>query len=511
MIVQTKYGKLRGRERDHFYEFLGIPFAKPPIGELRWRAPQEPEPWDGVRDALEFSAISLQAPSQAIPGNDPTEGLYDLRQDEDCLYMNIWTPALDENAKLPVFLWFHGGACCCGSANGRNASPEPFVKRGIVFVNMNYRLGIMGYFAHPELSAESPYGASGNYAHLDQVAAIDWLRENIRAFGGDPDHIVVGGCSAGAISSQAMACSPLTEGKIVGAIIESGLGMDPTSYPEEYKVDTLEELEAAGVEFMESLGKHSVAELRAMRYEELIQNPETHFRRRLHYGVSLGICGDGYLLPRPSNECTMRLMNHNIPYILGTTKDEAGGFALFIDVDLFRKQTEDLFGEEGVSLCERFGMETKEQVAKLMHDMHTGHCAEKAFAELQAEYGREPVYVFSFSHKSPRTGSAHHGLETQYILGRQQEIPGATALDDEIAENVQEYWCNFIKYGNPNGENGSGICDARPEWRPYSASERNVLDIGDTMKACPEDENELQQFVRSAAVKACKKVCEEEK
>lgn len=505
MIINTKYGKLKGNDREGFYEFLGIPFAKAPVGDLRWKAPEKPDVWEGVREATKFSAISLQAPSQAIPGNDPTEGTYDLKQSEDCLYMNIWTPSIDREAKLPVFLWFHGGACCCGSANGRNASPKPFVKRGIVFVNMNYRLGIMGYFGHPELSAESGYGASGNYAHLDQVAGIDWLRENIEAFGGNPDHIVVGGCSAGAISAQAMSCSPLTKGKIAGAIIESGIGMDPTSYPEDYKVDTLRELEEAGVEFVKMLGKTSVSELREMSYEDLIRNPETHFRRRLHYGVSLGICGDGYLLPKPSNECTMSLQNHNIPYLVGTTKDEAGGFALFIDPVAFRKQTEELLGEDGLALCERFGMDTKEQVAKLMHDMHTGHCAAKAFAELQAEYGRQPVYVFSFSHKDPSSGIAHHGLETQYVLGRQREIPGASALDDEIAENVQEYWCNFIKYGNPNGQNGGGICEARPEWRPYSASERSVLDIGDTMTAGPEEENELQRFVRSHAVEVCRK------
>ena len=237
---------------------------------------------------------------------------------------------------------------------------------------------------------------------------------------------------------------------------------------------------------------------------------DSAFRRRLHYGVSLGVCGDGYLLPIPSNECTMTLRNHNIPYLVGTTKDEAGGFALFIDPAVFRQQTRELFGEEGVKLCERFGMETKQEVARLMHDMHTGHCAAKAFAELQAADGRKPVYVFSFSHKDPASGIARHGLETQYLLGRQREIPNAAALDDEIAENVQEYWCNFIKYGDPNGAGKEGVSGARPEWRPYSAEERNVLDIGDTMIAGPEDENELQQFVRSHAVAVCMKRIEEE-
>lgn len=510
MIVETKYGKLNGREKQGYFEFLGIPYAKPPVGDLRWRAPENPEPWEGIRDALSFSKIALQSPEQSIPGRDPAEGIHNLEQSEDCLYMNIWTPSLDQDAKLPVFMWFHGGASCCGSANGSNAAPEPFVKRGIIFVNMNYRLGIMGYYAHPELSAESPYGASGNYAQLDEVQAINWVYENISAFGGDPNHIVVGGCSAGAISSQAMSCSPLTEGKIVGAIVESGIGMDPTSYPEDFKVDTLEEVEQGGIEFMKALGKSSVAELRAMSYEELASNPDSFFRRRLHFGTTLGTCGDGYLLPKPSNECTMSLKNHNIPYLVGTTKDEAGGFAMFIDPDVFKQQSRDLFGDEGITLFEKYGMETKEQIAKLSHDMHTGHCAAKAFAEIQADYGRKPVYVFSFSHKSPATGVAHHGLETQYLLGHEREIPNATDLDDVIAENMQEYWCNFIKYGNPNGENNSDVSEARPLWKPYSAEERNVLDIADTMIAGVEDENELQKFVRSTAVRKCQEMIEEE-
>ena len=512
MIVEVKQGKLNGFEKDGMYSFLGIPYAEAPVGDLRWRGPVEKKPWDGVRDALTFSAIAMQAPSQAIPGNDPTEGKQDFPQSEDCLYMNVWTPTLDKDAKLPVFLWFHGGASCCGSGNGRNASPEPFVKRGIVFVTMNYRLNILGFYAHPELSAESVHGVSGNYAQLDQIACLNWVIENIRQFGGDPEHIVIGGCSAGAIASQALSCSPLTEGKIVGAIVESGIGMDPTSYPEAFKVDTLEETEPRGVELMEKLGAKNIAEMRAMSYEQLIAVPESGFRRRLHFATTLGTCGDGYVLPIPSNECTMTLRNHNIPYLVGTTKDEAGGFAMFISKETFLQQTHDLYTDRIDELLDKELMESKEDILNIAKRMHTGHCAAKAFAELQANHHRKPVYVFSFSHKDPDTGTAHHGLEKIYLLDNLDEIKKAGEEDYRIAENVQEYWCNFIKYGNPNGKDNEAVCPERPEWKPYSAEERNVLDIGDVMICEEEDEDPLQTYVRSYAVKVCEeRIAEENK
>lgn len=502
MIIDTVYGKLRGRQLDGYAAFLGIPYAKPPVGERRWRAPERPEPWDGVRDALTFSAIAMQDKNQAIPGNDPTEGHYDLKQSEDCLYLNVWTPSTE--GRHPVFLWFHGGACCCGSGNGRNASPLPFVRRGIVFVTMNYRLGILGFLAHPELSRESEHGVSGNYAHLDQIAALDWVRENIASFGGDPDHIVIGGCSAGAIAAQALSCSPLTEGKIVGAVIESGIGMDPTSYPESFKVDTLAEIEEGGMQFQKALGAADIAEMRAMSYEQLAAVPDSFFRRRLHFGTTLGTCGDGYVLPIPSNECTMTLRNHNMPYLVGTTHDEGGGFAAFISPEEFLKQSTDLFGEEVLKVFEEFPHSTKEEVRKLAHDMHTGHCAAKAFAEIQSDYERSPVYVFDFAHRSPETGTAHHGLETRYLLGSYHEIPGADENDERIAEQMQDYWCSFIRDLKPSAE-------GMPAWKPYTAAERNVLVIGDEITCQEEKENALQTFVRAHAVQVCRKRIEEEK
>ncbi|MCJ7833939.1 carboxylesterase family protein [Cuneatibacter sp. NSJ-177] len=494
LIVSTKYGNVQGKEEEDYAAFLGIPYAKPPVGKLRWQEPQPPEPWGGIRAANRLGAPALQAPSQSIPGGDPAERGVFGDDSEDCLYLNVWTP--DVNGRYPVFVWIHGGAFCCGSGGGKSASPEPFCRRGIVYVTFNYRLGLMGYFAHPELSEESSHGVSGNYAHFDQIAALRWGQENIAAFGGDPDRVTVGGCSAGAGSTQVLCCSPLAEGLFQRAVIESSVGFASAEYPEDFKLETLEQMERRGVEYMEKVGCTSVEEMRHLSYEELISFEDCHFRRKYHYGTTMGVNQDGYLLPLHYRYAMEQGKNRDIPYLVGNTHDEGGGFVLGLTAESFHQKNLAVFGGacgEYEAMC---GAKFKEDMVRSMRETHLRLAGAKVFAEQSADAGRSPVYVFDFCRKDPEKGLTLHGFETHYLLGTYRQLPGMTKEDDLVAETMQEYWCRFISDGDPNGE---GL----PKWPPYSADRRAVLYLDSPCTVGEDQDREppLMTFAREFLVK----------
>lgn len=495
IIINTSAGKLRSKKLSEHYAFLGIPYAKPPVGELRWKKPEPLEPWEGIKDAFEFGAPACQAKSQVPPGGDPADpGILDGGS-EDCLYLNIWTPHVNPEKKLPVFVWIHGGAFCSGSGAGRNARPEPFVRRGIIFVTFNYRLGIMGYFAHPELSMESKHGVSGNYAHFDQLAALRWVKQNIEAFGGDPDNITIGGCSAGAGSTQVMCNSPLARGLFKRAIIESSIGIASALYPEDDKLSMLADFEARGVEYMKMLGCKNIKEMRALPYQALIAPEESKFRRKYHYGTTMGINEDGYLLPKHYMYSNERLKNADIPYIVGNTADEGGEHIMRLGKAVFEEQSRAVFGDktdEYLALC---NIKDDADAAKAAHDTHLRFASAKVFAEMSAAAGRAPVYIYSFARKDPQRKAAYHGTDTKYLLGNYKAIPGVTEEDDAVANAMQEYWCNFIKTGNPNNPQADrGL----PEWPPYTSQNRKVLFIGYPVRVISDDvsENPLMKYTR---------------
>lgn len=498
-LVETVYGTLEGTIQDGFDAFLGVPYAKPPVGTLRWREPEPPEPWEGVREACSFGPPCCQGAAQVIPGGDPADrGVLD-NGSEDCLYLNVWTPNLKPEKPQPVFVWIHGGAFCCGSGAGKSASPAPFCGRGIVYVTLNYRLGLMGYFAHPELSAESPHHVSGNYAHFDQIMALRWVRENIAAFGGDPDRVTIGGCSAGAGSTQVLCNSPLARGLFQRAIIESSVGLSCAVYPEQNKLSAMADMERRGVEYATALGKSSLAELRAMSYEELVDHPEAAFRKKYHYGTSIGLNEDGYLLPRHYND-TMEIMeNADIPYLVGNTADEGGEHVYGLTMERMREISGAVFGEDleaYMALCQKMA---GEDLKKMLQDTHLRFAGAQAFAALNNGAGRKPVYVFSFARKDPSKGKAYHGLETQYLLGAYRHLAGMTEADDRIARTMQEYWCQFIRTGDPN-------CEDLPEWRPYTEERPEFLRLDDPVRIChSSEESPLEQYAVTHVLKVLRK------
>jgi len=495
VLVKTEYGILRGKMEADTFAFLGIPYAKAPVGALRWREPQPPECWEGIREAKEFGSPSAQAPSQVIPGGDPADRGVIGNGSEDCLYLNVWTPNPESNEKLPVFVWIHGGAFCCGSGGGKSASPAPFCSRGIVYVTLNYRLGIMGYFAHPELSAESVHHVSGNYAHFDQIAALQWVRKNIAAFGGDPKQVTVGGCSAGAGSTQVLCNSPLAKGLFCRAVIHSSVSLSCALYPEDNKLETMEEMEERGMEYMKMAGCKNLAQMRSRSYEELIAFPECGFRKKFHYGTTMGISEDGYLLPRHYKYSMENMENLNIPYLVGNTNDEGGEHMIHLGKVVFEAKSREVFGDrsgEYLSLCE---IQEDVDAVRAASDTHLAFARAKAFAQINNDAGRESVYVFNFSRKDTVKGKAYHGLETRYLLDTCQALKGAVEADGHIAGMMQEYWSNFIKSGNPNGPK-------LPKWEPYSSEQRCVLYLDDPVEARwdSEQENILRRFAREFMV-----------
>ena len=480
--VTTKYGILEGNDREGYEEFLGIPYAKPPVGELRWREPVDPEPWEGVKEAKEFGNICKQLRMGPPRKQEGPFKLPETFGSEDCLYMNIWTPSTTPEEPYPVMMQIHGGAYSSGSGADHYAKPEPFVKRGVIYITFNYRMGIMGFFAHPWLSEESPHHVSGNYAHFDQIQALKWVYENIAAFGGDPNKITVGGCSAGCGSTQTVINFPGTKGMVSKAILQSSVGIESAIYPEVNKITTMAEMEERGVEYMELLGVKSLEQARAMTYEELMNHPQAMFLQRYHYGTSIGPSLDGYIHPVSYQHQQEYLQDPAIPHLVGNTYDEGGGrmdwltpeFALTMHTKIFGDKTDD-YVAYAKECC-------GDDQVKIMHDTHLRYQGAKVFAAIHNETGKGPVYVYAFARKNKKTGEADHGLEMRYLLDNFDMLTDPDDTDRAIAEQVQDFWCNFIKNGDPNGE---GL----PEWRPYTEADpvSMFIDAESGMKTDAED------------------------
>lgn len=488
--VKIKSGWISGVEGDGYYGFMGIPYAAPPVGELRWKHPQPAESWEGVRRCVEPGRPCCQAPSTVVPGGDPdNRGVIDNGQ-EDCLYINVFTPDLKKE-KLPVFFWIHGGAYCCGSGGGHNLNFGPFVKKGIVYVSFNYRVGIMGFFAHPELSAENPHHVSGNYGHYDQLAALRWVKENIAAFGGDPDNITIGGSSAGAGSSQILCNSPLAEGLMQKAIIISSLNIAPANYSEKDKLVYMKDMEDRGVEYMHLLGCESLADLRKLSYEQLIDHPLAAFRRKYHYGTSIGTNIDGYLITTFHKDGNVEGTNADIPYICGCTNDEGGEHILRMGKDRYIQKASEVFKDKTDEYLAIANIVDDASAGQAARDTHLKFAGTKVFAEHSAQLGKKPVYVYDFKRKNPDLGYANHGATTKYMFGSHTSFQNASPDDDIVAETLQGYWTNFIRTGDPNGE---GL----PEWKPYTRDERYVCYIDTETKVLKDEEaeNPVLRFTR---------------
>lgn len=475
--IKVDGGLISGTAVDGVRSFKGIPFAAPPVGELRWKAPQPVVPWEGVRKCETFGPECPQAPY-------PPASMYAAppqKQSEDCLYLNVWT-AGKAGEKRPVMVWIHGGALTRGSGANRVYDGTAFAKKGVVLVTINYRLGPLGYLAHPELTAESPHHSSGNYGVLDQIAALRWVQKNVAAFGGDANKVTIFGESAGSWSVNALVASPLAKGLFHRAIGESGGSFGPGAYLKEDK-GRLQSAEKIGVAFARAAGADSLKALRAVPAERIIDvlNNDAEGKK---FRTSPNV--DGWLLPDEIRNIFAQGKQNDVPVIVGSNANEMTTLTSPASVpktlEDYRKRVETLYGEATRDFDAVYPVKSTDDVAAAylssLRDI-TFTLPMRTWARVTAT-GRSKAYLYFFSHAPPNPNSkylgAYHAGEIAYVfnnLNRQNAL--LQDVDHKLAEMMSAYWVNFAKTGDPNGK---GL----PKWTPYNAKDEPYLDFGDVVQ-----------------------------
>lgn len=438
--------------------YKGIPFAAPPVGDLRWRAPKPAADWPGVRKADQFSATCMQTPY-------PEGSLYHSEPEpvsEDCLYLNIWTGAKSASDKRPVMVWIHGGAFTRGSGSLPTYNGENFAKKGVVLVTVNYRLGIFGFFAHPELSQESEHHSSGDYGILDEIAALQWVQKNIAAFGGDPKRVTIFGESAGSWAVNVLVASPLAKGLFQRAIGESGANFN--------KMTTLADLEKSG------LRAGSIKDLRAKSSEDIMKTQGA-------FSVNV----DGWLLPTDVMTIFEKSQQNDVPILIGSNADEGTAFMPpKITVAGFQMTAQSRFKTRADDLLKIYpassDAEAWKSSAALMRDQTFG-LQMRTWARMQTKTGKSPAYLYYFSRVPPGPIGEHYGAfhasEISYVFGT-ADI-GRRAWEDadrKLSNVMSSYWINFAATGNPNGRD-------RQAWPKYDENKYLALEFGDQIHPIP--------------------------
>jgi para-nitrobenzyl esterase len=448
---------------------LGIPYAAPPAGDLRWKAPQPPASWKGVRACDAFGPNSPQMEFFAEASSDfpwgpefyPPAG---QSYSEDCLYLNIWTPSKASDDKLPVIFWIHGGGFTGGSGSVKVFDGEATAKKGVVFVTINYRLGVFGFMAHPELTAESESNASGNYGLLDQVAALRWVKDNIAAFGGDPDNVTIAGESGGSMSTNILSASPLAKGLFHRVIAMSGAFMSDFAYG---SLLSLSEAEDMGLELMEIVGVSSLSELRKESAEELLD----------FTGLGFMPIVDGYVLPDKVSNLYASGKQNRASVLLGSNKDD--GFVLVPTTAAeFNEDARKTYGDKAVAYLALFPAGTDQQ-AMASTALANG---DKFFGWQMYEWARQvsenaDAYLYYFERVSPGSKfGAYHSSGIAYAFGNLNVFSGVNweETDVELSNAMSDYWINFAKTGNPNG---SGM----PEWSKFDTAPKKIMELGETV------------------------------
>ncbi len=463
-IIEGNYDTKTGIQK-----YFGVPFAKPPVGELRWKAPQPMDNWEGVKMTKKFGP----RPIQAIVFGDMksrSDGL-----SEDCLYLNVWTPAKRNTKGLPVLVYFYGGGFVAGDGSEFRYDGESMARKGIVVVTANYRLGIFGFLAHPELSAESPYKASGNYGLLDQVAALQWVRKNIAAFGGDPSKVTIAGESAGSISVSLLMASPLSKNLIAGAIGESGACINPTMPPV-----SLQDAEKTGLDFATKAGYPHIDQLRKLSTRDIYEI----YGESKRFGFPVAL--DGYFLTKSLPEVFRAKEQAQVPLLLGWNSAEIPGMAFMMGQPYKEenyiakvKQAYPKDYEEVLKLYP-YGSEKEIELSAtaLASDRFISYSTWKWY-ELQRDNSNQPVYRYLFSKvrpplvdqnaasglaggtikkepgmKMPEPIGAPHASEIEYCMGNLYLVNDYawTEEDFKTSSAMEDYFANFIRNGNPNGK-----------------------------------------------------------
>lgn len=449
--------------------FKGIPYAAPPIGKNRWREPQPVERWQGIYRANAFKGICPQKETEDVPIFQKDNPVPFQEMGEDCLYLNVWTPANSSEEKLPVMFWIHGGANVTGYGHQMCFDGEAFAKQGVILVTFTWRVNIFGWLAHKELSRESEHQVSGNYGILDQIAALKWVRNNIAAFGGDPENITIAGESAGGSSVFSLSVTPLTRGMFKRAIMQSGGGYDIFASPAYLSLEEMENI----TDLKKLLGVNSIEEAReldAMEIERLIQRPEAA-------GAYLPMQSiDGYVFPEPMDKICENHRYHKIQYMIGYTRDESFMYTYPDDKELFIKSQKQEYGEkaeEYLSLCDFLKDEEDFRKHLFVRNAEMLKTAAINFAEILEEGGDMSPYVYCFDRDLDDGFGVYHSAELWYIfqtLDRQSRR--YTGLDYELSKKMTTYWANFAKCGDPNGPD-------LPKWERYTKGAPLTMELGE--------------------------------
>lgn len=445
--------------------YKGLPFAAPPVGESRWQAPQAPVSWTGVRQAVRYSDSCVQ---RIVEERKPWtyEFMAHNAVSEDCLYLNVWTSSASSTANRPVFVWIHGGGYTEGSTAVPTYDGENLARRGIVVVTINYRLGVFGFFAHPELTSESQHHASGNYGMLDQVAALQWVQRNIAAFGGDPKRVTIGGQSAGAGSVHNLVASPLAKGLFHRAIAESGSGIVPNA-----RMLQLAEAEQQGAKFAETLGAKSIADLRKIDPKELLAKitpgPTTGFRPIV----------DGWFLPASPRDAFAAGKQNDVPTLTGLTADEASSQPDYgkVPAEKWTQQIRQRFGDLADRALALYPSEAGESQKALSREQ--GMISMHLWAADRAKTAKTKAFTYYWTHAEPGPDSerfgSFHTSEVPYVFNTLDKSDrGWTNGDRKIAQMIGTYWVNFMTSGDPNGR---GV----PPWPAFDATSARTMELGD--------------------------------
>jgi len=476
--------------------FKGIPYAAPPVGDLRWKPPQPALKWDGVRMADQFGNSCMQGggggrgrggagkggpPAAKGPAPDAgarqgaARGPVGPPNSEDCLFLNVWTAAKSASERRPVMVWIHPGGYNSGSGSGAATDGENLAMKGAVLVTINYRLGIFGFFSHPELTQESPHHASGNYALLDQLAALQWVQKNIAGFGGDPKRVLVFGDSAGSSSIGNLVASPLSKGLFQRALGESGAWMGLSITP----MTKLAAAEQTGVRAAQQLGANSLAELRAMPAAKVLG------------GRGGGPVIDGWFLPDDPANIYAQGKQMDVPLLVGSNKDEATFFQGPTTAAMFTQGSKMRYGDLAEAFFKIYpaGSDDEATISSFAAFRDQLGFVMRNWAASQAKTGRSKAYLYYFTHEPPIQGGtpppspvvtarqqgATHGAESQYVFENLIANRPWTGLDHQLADTLSSYWVNFAANGNPNGK---GL----PTWPSFNEKENQRMVLGDKVE-----------------------------
>ncbi len=471
--VRTESGVLAGIHADGLSIYKGVPFAAPPLGDLRWQPPARAASWTGTRKATAFAPACMQT-GVSMPGETPPE------VSEDCLYLNIWAPPHSASVHWPVIVWIYGGGYINGSASMPLYWGDSLAHKGAIVVTVAYRLGPLGFLALPELTRESPHASSGNYGLMDQIAALEWVQRNIAAFGGDPKRVTIAGQSSGAISVSVLMASPRAKGLFERAIGESGGLFEPMQLAPKY---LLANAEREGEKYAASLGASTLQQLRQLPAARLVGGESDG-------GVTHPVI-ENYVLPESPYEAFVTGRQNDVPLLIGSNAEEARSLtdvsnikAATFDADLERS-----FGQLPPQIAAAYPHASDEEARQarldLERDLRFGWDM-WAWARLQARTGSSPVYYYSFRQRPPfPAGSvyagwgASHFSELWYVFDHLSQSPWHwSAADRRLADEMSSYWTNFARSGNPNGR---GL----PRWPAFASTDGKVLYLTDPISAGP--------------------------